>query len=99
MENSKIYIRSHGSIVQTYDYDCGDEENKHTISLLWCNIQKWVAQPNHYDLLHPTEEAKKDKSFNYKFIENHDALQMKCNIEANQISNYIGRRSKDEMER
>eukprot|EP00972_Heterocapsa_arctica_P088629 13069381-Heterocapsa_arctica.AAC.1 len=49
------------------------------------------AQPNHYDLLHPIEEeAKKEKSFKEKFIEHHDALQTKCNIEANLISNYIG---------
>eukprot|EP00972_Heterocapsa_arctica_P070460 10407864-Heterocapsa_arctica.AAC.1 len=46
------------------------------ISLLWCNIQKRGAQPNHYDLLRPIEEeATKDTNFKEKFIDNHDALQ------------------------
>eukprot|EP00972_Heterocapsa_arctica_P093494 13791064-Heterocapsa_arctica.AAC.1 len=86
--------------MQTFNYDSDEEQNKSTISLLWCNINQWGAQPNHYDLLHPIqEEANKEKSFKYTFIENHDALIHKCNIEANFISQYIGRSAKDEVER
>eukprot|EP00972_Heterocapsa_arctica_P025493 3752718-Heterocapsa_arctica.AAC.1 len=66
---------------------------------LLCNIQIRGAQPNHYDQLHPIEEeAKQEKSFKEKFIEYHDVLRLKCNIDANHTSHYIGRRSKDEVE-
>eukprot|EP00972_Heterocapsa_arctica_P045459 6710414-Heterocapsa_arctica.AAC.1 len=58
-----------------FNYESDDEKNKSNISLLWSNINKWGAQPNHYDLLHPIEEeSKKEKGFKYKFIENHDAF-------------------------
>eukprot|EP00972_Heterocapsa_arctica_P077439 11422515-Heterocapsa_arctica.AAC.1 len=40
MENVNIDIHSYGSMVQTYDYDSGDEQIKRTISALWCNIKK-----------------------------------------------------------
>eukprot|EP00972_Heterocapsa_arctica_P105356 15525426-Heterocapsa_arctica.AAC.1 len=73
MENIKIDVRSHGNAVQTFKYDSGDEQNKSTINLLCCNINKWGVQPNHYDLVHPIkEEAKQEQSFKPKFIENHD---------------------------
>eukprot|EP00972_Heterocapsa_arctica_P008865 1300202-Heterocapsa_arctica.AAC.1 len=86
--------------MHSFSYDRDYENNKRNISLLWCNINKWGAQPNHHDLLHPIEEeAKQEKSFNQQFIGNHDALKHECNIEANFMSNYIGRRSKDEVER
>eukprot|EP00972_Heterocapsa_arctica_P013075 1921478-Heterocapsa_arctica.AAC.1 len=84
----------------TLSYDNDYEHNNSKISLLWCNNNKWGAQPNHYDLLHPIEEeAKQDKSFKAQFIESHDALNHKCNIEANFVLTYIGRRAKDEVDR
>eukprot|EP00972_Heterocapsa_arctica_P012265 1798642-Heterocapsa_arctica.AAC.1 len=64
MENITIEVHSHGNAMHIFNYDSDDEQNKSTIILLWCNINKWGAQPNHYDLLHPIEEeAKQEKSF------------------------------------
>eukprot|EP00972_Heterocapsa_arctica_P033125 4873021-Heterocapsa_arctica.AAC.1 len=64
MENIKIDVHSHGIPCQVYDFDSNDEQNKNTIRVLWCNISKWGAQPNHYDLLLPIKEGKKhEKSF------------------------------------
>eukprot|EP00972_Heterocapsa_arctica_P033821 4977990-Heterocapsa_arctica.AAC.1 len=97
-ENINIEVHSHGNAMRTFNYDSDDDQNKSIISLLWCNINKLGAQPNHYDLLHPIEEeANKDKSFKHQFFETHDALSNNWNIEANFISNYIGRRAKDEV--
>eukprot|EP00972_Heterocapsa_arctica_P071057 10497868-Heterocapsa_arctica.AAC.1 len=65
MKNISIEVHSHGNAMRNFSYDSDYENNKSTISLLWCNINKWGAQPNHYDLLRPIEEeAKQDKSFN-----------------------------------
>eukprot|EP00972_Heterocapsa_arctica_P017008 2512637-Heterocapsa_arctica.AAC.1 len=86
-ENVRVDIHSYGNVVQTYDYDNGDEQNKRNISVLWCNIQKWGAQPNHDDLLHPIYDKKtKEQNITDKYIDNFDAEMLKCNIEANQIS-------------
>eukprot|EP00972_Heterocapsa_arctica_P098458 14528629-Heterocapsa_arctica.AAC.1 len=58
MENIKIEVYSHGTPCQIYEFEGEDEQTKNTISLLWCNINRWGAQGNHYDLLIPlTEEA------------------------------------------
>eukprot|EP00972_Heterocapsa_arctica_P056180 8289254-Heterocapsa_arctica.AAC.1 len=46
--NVRVDIHSFGNLVQTYDFDNGDEDNKNYISVLWCNIQKWGAHTNHY---------------------------------------------------
>eukprot|EP00972_Heterocapsa_arctica_P062651 9238796-Heterocapsa_arctica.AAC.1 len=73
-------------MVQTYDYDNGDKQNKRTITVFWCNIPKWGALSHHYDLLHPIEEKKrKEKQTKHKLIDNHEAEMLKRNIEANQI--------------
>eukprot|EP00972_Heterocapsa_arctica_P092399 13628238-Heterocapsa_arctica.AAC.1 len=59
MENIKIEVHSHGYAMRIVNYDSDAEKNKSTIGLLWCNINKWGAQPNHYNLLHHIyEEAK-----------------------------------------
>eukprot|EP00972_Heterocapsa_arctica_P100399 14805768-Heterocapsa_arctica.AAC.1 len=86
--------------MQTSNYDSDDELNKNTMILFWCNLNKWGAQDNNYDLLFPIEEKmKKEKSFKYKLIEKHDAFNIGCNMEDKLISNYISRRSTDEVER
>eukprot|EP00972_Heterocapsa_arctica_P002974 438503-Heterocapsa_arctica.AAC.1 len=93
MENIKIDVHSHGIPCQSYEFDSNDEHNKHTISVLWCNINRWGAQDNQYDLLLPIkEEAKHSTSFKFKFFEPHEAFNNKCNWEANVTSNYISRR-------
>eukprot|EP00972_Heterocapsa_arctica_P026442 3894471-Heterocapsa_arctica.AAC.1 len=38
MENVRVDTHSYGKMVQTYDYDIGEEQNNITISVLWCNI-------------------------------------------------------------
>eukprot|EP00972_Heterocapsa_arctica_P000988 138209-Heterocapsa_arctica.AAC.1 len=53
VENIKIEVYSHGMPCQIYDFQGNDEINKNTISVLWCNINRWGAQENHYDLLIP----------------------------------------------
>eukprot|EP00972_Heterocapsa_arctica_P037064 5456065-Heterocapsa_arctica.AAC.1 len=64
MEHIKIDVHSHGTPCQVYDFDSNDDQNKNTISVLWCNISKWGAQENHYDLFLPRkEETKHEKSF------------------------------------
>eukprot|EP00972_Heterocapsa_arctica_P071946 10627111-Heterocapsa_arctica.AAC.1 len=63
MENIKIEVHSHGIPCQSYEYDSNEEHNKNTIIVLWCNINRWGAQENHYDLLRPIkEEIKHEKS-------------------------------------
>eukprot|EP00972_Heterocapsa_arctica_P008028 1173182-Heterocapsa_arctica.AAC.1 len=63
ISNNGVEPDSHGNIVQTYAYDCGDEQNKLSVCF-GATSQKWCAQPNHYDLLHPIdEEGKKEKHF------------------------------------
>eukprot|EP00972_Heterocapsa_arctica_P104636 15422501-Heterocapsa_arctica.AAC.1 len=90
MENIKIEVHSHGIPRQVYDFDSNDEQNKNTISVLWCNISKWGAQENKYNLLLTiTEDKKYEKSFKDKSFENHEAFNNKCNWEANITSNYI----------
>eukprot|EP00972_Heterocapsa_arctica_P108589 15990354-Heterocapsa_arctica.AAC.1 len=54
--NIKIDVHSHGNAIHTFNTESDDEQNTSTINLLWCNINKWGAQPNHYDPLHPIEE-------------------------------------------
>eukprot|EP00972_Heterocapsa_arctica_P029934 4411031-Heterocapsa_arctica.AAC.1 len=61
MENTKMDVHSHGTPCQVYDFDSNDEQNKNTIRVLWCNISKWGAQENHYDLLTPINEEKKQE--------------------------------------
>eukprot|EP00972_Heterocapsa_arctica_P092374 13624788-Heterocapsa_arctica.AAC.1 len=61
MENINIEVHTHGNAMHIFNYDSDDEKNKSTISLLWCIINKWGAQPNHYDLLHPIEEEAKQE--------------------------------------
>eukprot|EP00972_Heterocapsa_arctica_P036243 5332562-Heterocapsa_arctica.AAC.1 len=100
MENIKIDVRSHGIPCQIYEFDSNDEQHNNTISVLWCNINRWGAQGNHYDLLLPIkEETTHNNSFKYKFFENHEAFNNKCNWEANITSNCISRRGKEEVER
>eukprot|EP00972_Heterocapsa_arctica_P052903 7787715-Heterocapsa_arctica.AAC.1 len=63
MENIKIEVHSHGIPCQCYELDSNDEQHKSTISVLWCNINRWGAQEHHYDLLLPRkEEIKHEKS-------------------------------------
>eukprot|EP00972_Heterocapsa_arctica_P065185 9623169-Heterocapsa_arctica.AAC.1 len=38
MENIKSDVHSHGIPCQVYNFDSNDEQNKNTISVLWCNI-------------------------------------------------------------
>eukprot|EP00972_Heterocapsa_arctica_P033210 4885991-Heterocapsa_arctica.AAC.1 len=100
MENIKIYVYSHGIPCQTYEFDSGDEQNKNAISVLWCNINRWGAQDNHYDLLLPIrEEVKIKKTCRETFYDKVEEDKNKCNWEANYASNYISRRSKNEVER
>eukprot|EP00972_Heterocapsa_arctica_P100288 14789504-Heterocapsa_arctica.AAC.1 len=78
IENVRVDIHSVGNMVQTYDFGNGHEDNKRTISVLWCNIQTWGAQPNHYDLLHPTVNMDNtEKSFKQTYIETYDAQMLK----------------------
>eukprot|EP00972_Heterocapsa_arctica_P062677 9243494-Heterocapsa_arctica.AAC.1 len=56
MENIKIYVCSRGIPCQTYEFDSHEEQSKSTIIVLWCNINRWGAQANHYDLLLPIRE-------------------------------------------
>eukprot|EP00972_Heterocapsa_arctica_P090926 13414728-Heterocapsa_arctica.AAC.1 len=51
MENIKVDVHSHGTPCQSYEFDSNDEQNNNTISIPWCNINRWGAQENHYDLL------------------------------------------------
>eukprot|EP00972_Heterocapsa_arctica_P113755 16438917-Heterocapsa_arctica.AAC.1 len=100
MENIKIDVYSHGIPCKTYEYDSHGEQNKNTISVLWCNINRWGAQENHYDLLFPIrKETKRNKTFKYNFFENSEAENNKCNWEANTSSNYVSRRGNNEVER
>eukprot|EP00972_Heterocapsa_arctica_P053685 7909448-Heterocapsa_arctica.AAC.1 len=102
MENIKSEVHSHGIPCQRYEYDSNDEQYKNTIRFLWCNISRWGAQEHHYDLLLPIkEEINHEKSFKQQkpLFENDEEFNNKCNWEANITSNYIGRRSKDEVER
>eukprot|EP00972_Heterocapsa_arctica_P103933 15316929-Heterocapsa_arctica.AAC.1 len=90
MENIKIDVHSHGIPCQVYGFDNNDEQNKNTISVLWCNISKWGAQENNYNLLLPIKEEKKlKKSCKEQFFENHEACYNKCNWAASITSNYI----------
>eukprot|EP00972_Heterocapsa_arctica_P060694 8954373-Heterocapsa_arctica.AAC.1 len=90
MGNIKIEVHSHGIPCQIYEFDSNDEQNKNTISVLWCNISKWGAQENHYDLLLPIkEENNHEKTPKEQLVENHEAFNNKCNWEANITSNYI----------
>eukprot|EP00972_Heterocapsa_arctica_P065361 9648932-Heterocapsa_arctica.AAC.2 len=63
MENLKIKVHSRGNAMHIFNYDSDDEQTKSTISLLWCNVNKCGAQPNHYDLLHLIEEEAKHQEF------------------------------------
>eukprot|EP00972_Heterocapsa_arctica_P044651 6588533-Heterocapsa_arctica.AAC.1 len=66
MENIKIQVYSHGMSCQTYDFQCDDDTNKSTINILWCHINRWGAQENHYDLLVPlVEEERKKQTFEH----------------------------------
>eukprot|EP00972_Heterocapsa_arctica_P071577 10574873-Heterocapsa_arctica.AAC.1 len=67
--NIKIDVHSHGAPCQVYDFDSHDEQNKNAMCVLWCNISKWGAQANRYDLLFPIKEEKKhEKSFKYNSL-------------------------------
>eukprot|EP00972_Heterocapsa_arctica_P022653 3333267-Heterocapsa_arctica.AAC.1 len=69
MENFKIEVHSHGIPCQSYEYDSNDGQTKNTISVLWCNINRWGDQEHYYDLLLPIkEEIKQAKGFNYMFF-------------------------------
>eukprot|EP00972_Heterocapsa_arctica_P090124 13295119-Heterocapsa_arctica.AAC.1 len=62
MANMNSNVHSYGNAVQNFNVDNDDEQNKSTIHIRWCNLSKWGAQPNHYDLLHAVQdEAKKAK--------------------------------------
>eukprot|EP00972_Heterocapsa_arctica_P079833 11763327-Heterocapsa_arctica.AAC.1 len=71
MENIRIEVYSHGIPCQIYEFDGEDEQhNKHTISVRWCNINRWGAQENHYDLLIPIrEEAQCNNTFGITYID------------------------------
>eukprot|EP00972_Heterocapsa_arctica_P023571 3473069-Heterocapsa_arctica.AAC.1 len=56
MENINIDVHSHGIPCQSYEFDSNEEQHKNAISVLWCNINRWGAQDNHYDLLLPIKE-------------------------------------------
>eukprot|EP00972_Heterocapsa_arctica_P076376 11267229-Heterocapsa_arctica.AAC.1 len=56
MEHNKFEVYSHAIPCQTYGFYSGDEQNNNTISVLWCKINRWGAQENHYDLLLPIRE-------------------------------------------
>eukprot|EP00972_Heterocapsa_arctica_P002748 406131-Heterocapsa_arctica.AAC.1 len=80
MENIKIDVYSHGIPCHTYEF-----------------INRWGAQENHYDLLHPIrEEVKINKTFRETFYDQIEEDKNKRNWEANDASNYISRRSKNE---
>eukprot|EP00972_Heterocapsa_arctica_P105076 15482007-Heterocapsa_arctica.AAC.1 len=100
MENIKIEVYSNGIPCQTYEFDGEDEQNKNTISVLWCNINRWGAQENNYDLLIPMkEETHIKKTFG---VISHDKMEEDKNNKgwkANYESNHIGRRNKNEVER
>eukprot|EP00972_Heterocapsa_arctica_P013449 1980778-Heterocapsa_arctica.AAC.1 len=96
----QIEVHSHGISCQYYEFDSNDKQNTNTISVLWRNINRWGAQANHYNLLLPIkEDIQHEQSFNDKFFEQHETFNNKCNWEANITSNYISRRSKEEVER
>eukprot|EP00972_Heterocapsa_arctica_P017352 2562204-Heterocapsa_arctica.AAC.1 len=91
MENIKIEVYSHGMPCQIYDFKGNDEINKNTISVLWCNINRWGAQENHYDLLIPIiEEKQKHTNFEQTFLEKERDYDGARSYQAN----YVGRRSK-----
>eukprot|EP00972_Heterocapsa_arctica_P034838 5128935-Heterocapsa_arctica.AAC.1 len=100
MENIKIQVYSHGMPCYIYEFDGEDEQHKSTISVLWCNINRWGAQENHYDLLIP---IKYDTSIKNTFEETfYDKVEEDTNNKYwkdNYNSNYIGRRCKNEVER
>eukprot|EP00972_Heterocapsa_arctica_P077726 11463882-Heterocapsa_arctica.AAC.1 len=78
MENIKIEVHSHGIPCQCCEYDSNDEQHKNIISVLWCNINRWGAQENRYDLLLPIkEENKHEKSFNEQFFDTYEAFNNK----------------------
>eukprot|EP00972_Heterocapsa_arctica_P056307 8306888-Heterocapsa_arctica.AAC.1 len=81
---------------QTYEYKGEDENNKSTLSILWCNFSRWGAHENHYDLLYPiVEEERKQNTFNQTFNEK----ERENDCAGSYKANYIGRRSKGEAER
>eukprot|EP00972_Heterocapsa_arctica_P028748 4229232-Heterocapsa_arctica.AAC.1 len=76
---------------QTYEFQGDDENNKSIINELWCNINRWGAQENHYDLLIPIVEEEErqhtfEQTYREKEREHHSAEYYQAN--------YIGRRSK-----
>eukprot|EP00972_Heterocapsa_arctica_P099872 14732787-Heterocapsa_arctica.AAC.1 len=96
MENIKIEVHSHGMPCQIYDDQGNDEDNKNTISVLWCNINRWGAQENHYDLLVPiVKEEQNNKTFEQHFLEKEKERE----TDRKYKDNYIGRRIKNEMVR
>eukprot|EP00972_Heterocapsa_arctica_P104062 15335805-Heterocapsa_arctica.AAC.1 len=61
---------------------------------------KWGAQENHDDLLLPLrEEVRMKKTFRETVYDKVKEDKNKCNWEAKYESNYISRRSKNEVER
>eukprot|EP00972_Heterocapsa_arctica_P108086 15918550-Heterocapsa_arctica.AAC.1 len=92
MENIKIDVYSHGIPCQTYEFYSVEEQTKHTISVLWCNINRWGAQETHYDLLLPIrEEVRVKKTFRETFYDKVEEDKRKRNWKANYESNYISR--------
>eukprot|EP00972_Heterocapsa_arctica_P020628 3041499-Heterocapsa_arctica.AAC.1 len=82
MENIKIEVYSHGMPCQIYDFQGDDEINKNTISVLWCNINRWGAQENHYDLLIPiVEEEQRQQTFEQHFREKERDYDRACNYQ------------------
>eukprot|EP00972_Heterocapsa_arctica_P091029 13431109-Heterocapsa_arctica.AAC.1 len=89
MENIKIQVFSHGMPCQTYEFQGEDENNKSTINVLWCNINRWGAQENHYDLLIPiVEEEERRNTFEQTYREKEQEHHSAEDYQAN----YIGRR-------
>eukprot|EP00972_Heterocapsa_arctica_P058967 8690514-Heterocapsa_arctica.AAC.1 len=71
MENIKIEVYSHGMQCQIYESIGEDEQNKSTISVSWCNINRWGAQENNYDLLIPIkEEVQHQRTFGEFVLDN-----------------------------
>eukprot|EP00972_Heterocapsa_arctica_P084605 12463042-Heterocapsa_arctica.AAC.1 len=56
---------------QTYEFKGEDKQNKSTISVLLCNINRWGAHENHYDLLILIkEEEQTNTTIEYIFLDN-----------------------------